>query len=191
MGLFWKSKKQKQEEHRRKYEIQVERVSKVYNNGDEPGYRYVNVGMLPAKKNPKDAGFDLFATDDLHIQPGTVIKHPLNIRMKLPEGCYAEIKSKSGLGSKGLLVYAGVIDEEYRGIPHVVATNVLTSPPIPCNLPKEDESFDPRQTVTVAHGDKLAQMVLFPYSTEYYIVEVDRIDTDTARGTGGFGSTGK
>ena len=81
-------------------------------------------GMLPFKKHATDAGFDLFATSDIELHPGQVIKHPLNIRMKLPKGTWASITTKSGLGAKGQLVYAGVIDEGYRGVPHVIMTNV-------------------------------------------------------------------
>lgn len=175
---------------RNKHKIEVELVDCKYTPFLDG---VVSNGKLPFKKNKTDAGFDLFATEDIIIQPGTVIKHPLDIRMKLPKGCYAEIKSKSGLGSKGLLVYAGVIDEEYRGIPHVVATNVVMCPPIPCNTSnKEDgDTFDPRATITIKKGEKIAQMVLYPYSDKYYVKQVKEIDTKTSRGTGGFGSTGK
>ena len=177
--------------NKKKYKIEVERVSTYISpsTGIRSG-KAVPGGYLPFKKNKKDAGFDLIATEDIELQPGTVLKHPLNIRMKLPKGCYAEIKSKSGLGSKGLLVYAGVIDEEYRGIPHVVATNVLSSPPIPADYDDENPR-DPRQIIKIKRGEKIAQMVLYPYSDKYYIEEVDSIDTNTTRGQGGFGSTGK
>src|ERR1035437_10848525 len=81
-------------------------------------------GKVPFKANASDAGFDLYATEDIQIFPGQVQKHPLNIKFKLPKGTWGEITSKSGLGAKGLLVYAGVIDQDYRGIPHVVMSNI-------------------------------------------------------------------
>lgn len=132
-------------------------------------------GKLPFKAHRTDAGFDLFATDDVLIIPGQIMKHPLNIKMKLPRGTYAQIESKSGLGSKGLLVYAGVIDESYRGIPHVVGSNLNIHEGIPIQIKK---------------GDKIAQMTMRPHSNEYFIVPVDEVDTNTDRGAGGFGSTG-
>src|SRR5665213_1089228 len=81
-------------------------------------------GKLPCKAHKTDAGFDVFATDDIILCPGQVIKHPLNVRMKLPQGTWARIETKSGLGSKGHFVYAGVIDETYRGVPHAIMTNL-------------------------------------------------------------------
>lgn len=139
-------------------------------------------GNLPSKAHKTDAGFDLYATKDMRIPAGSIIKHPLNIKLKLPSGTYAEITSKSGLGSKGLLVYAGIIDEGYRGIPHVVATNVLRY------------NFD--GTINADHieikkGDKLAQLIIHPYSPLYFMKQVDKVDTATDRSGAGFGSTGR
>lgn len=144
-------------------------------------------GKLPSKKNQTDAGFDLYATEDITIYPGQVKKHPLNIRMKLPAGTWAEITSKSGLGAQGLLVYAGVIDELYRGIPHVVMSNINVIESI-------DENGYPLMRTTpivIKKGEKLAQLIMSPYSTQFYMEQVDKVDTATDRGEGGFGSTGK
>lgn len=135
-------------------------------------------GKIPFKAHKTDAGFDLFATEDVVIVNGEVTKHPLNIKMKLPEGTYAQITSKSGLGSKGLLVYAGIIDESYRGIPHVVCTK-LTNPEYECI-----------EYITVKKGQKIAQLIIHSYDSRYYMEQVDKIDTNTERGDGGFGSSG-
>ena len=146
-------------------------------------------GKLPAKANRTDAGFDVYATSDVTIFPGQVIKHPLNIRMKLPAGSWAEIQTKSGLGSKGMLVYAGVVDEGYRGIPHVIATN----------LNFYDKAIDVRPDgsgdlmsvpILVKKNSKIAQITMHPHSNEYFMVQVDKVDTETDRGQGGFGSSG-
>lgn len=145
-------------------------------------------GKLPFKAHKTDAGFDLFATEDVTIIPNHVTKHPLNFKMKLPEGTYAQITSKSGLGSKGLLVYAGIIDESYRGIPHVVCTNLndfrVSTSPI-------GSLIDNSEAIVVKKGAKIAQMLVHPYSPDYYIELVDKVSDDTERGSGGFGSTGE
>src|ERR1035438_5414902 len=96
-------------------DIREQVLAKVKENYFKIEVEILGDGKLPYKANPTDAGFDLFATSDITIFPGQVQKHPLNIRLKLPRGTWGEITSKSGLGSRGLLVYAGVIDQEYRG----------------------------------------------------------------------------
>lgn len=143
-------------------------------------------GKLPTKAHQSDAGFDVYATEDITLFPGQVKKTPLNIRLKLPQSSWAEITTKSGLGSKGQLVYAGVIDQEYRGIVHVIMTNV--------NLIEGlDEDGVPLMRTTpivIKKGEKVAQMIMNPYSDQYYIEQVQTLDTNTVRGEGGFGSTG-
>jgi len=133
-------------------------------------------GQLFFKAHRIDAGFDLFATSDVEIIPGQIMKHALNIRMKLPRGVYAQIESKSGLGSKGLLVYAGVIDESYRGVPHVVGANL---------------NIHEGKPILIKAGAKIAQMTMRPHGNEYFIKQVESVDTSTDRGEGGFGSTGE
>jgi dUTP pyrophosphatase len=152
-------------------------------------------GKLPTKANLTDAGFDVFATEDVVIFPGQVIKTPLNICMKLPAGSWARVETKSGLGSKGMLVYAGVIDEGYRGVPHVVATNLNW------NLEWEQRSdggYEPKASqannikpIIIKKGEKIAQITMNEHSNEYFMVQVDKIDTDTERSLKGFGSSGK
>ena len=134
----------------------------------------LNDGTLPAKAHRTDAGFDLYATEDIHIEPGQVIKTPLNIKIKFPTGAWGRIETKSGLGSKGMLVFAGVIDEGYRGIPHSICTNLSSE-----------------GCITILKGQKIAQMTMNPHSNEYYIEQVETVDTATERADGGFGSSGK
>ena len=143
-------------------------------------------GKLPLKANKTDAGFDLYATSDISIYPGQVMKHPLNIKLKLPVNTWAEITSKSGLGAKGLLVYAGVIDEEYRGIPHVVMSNIN----IIAGLDEDGIPLMRTQPIVIKKGEKLAQLIMNPHSSEFYMEQVEEVSADTNRGAGGFGSTG-
>jgi len=133
-------------------------------------------GKLPSKKNYSDAGFDLFTPVDVTIEPGEIKRVPLNIRMELPAGSWARIETKSGLGSKGMLVYAGVVDQDYRGIPHVICTNL---------------NYKDGKPIVIKAGEKIAQMTMNPHNLEFYVEQVESVSTDTARGEGGFGSTGK
>ena len=144
-------------------------------------------GKMPTKAHASDAGWDLYATSDIYIYPGQVLKHPLNIRLQLPPNTWAEITSKSGLGAQGLMVYAGVIDQSYRGIPHVVFTNLWV-----IHGPDEDGVPLMRvEPIVIKKGTKLAQLIMNPYSEQFYMTQVDKVDTNTDRGSAGFGSSGK
>ena len=130
-------------------------------------------GKIPCKAHNTDAGFDLYATEDIIFKRGQVTKSPLGFKMKLPQGTYAHINGKSGLGCRGLCLLAAIVDENYRGQPNIVATNMV-----------DEEIF-------IAAGNKVAQMIIHPYSSEYYLEQVDYVSEDTDRGAGGFGSTGE
>ena len=130
-------------------------------------------GKLPVKAHLTDAGFDLYASEDVTFKSGLVTKHPINVKIELPTKTYAHIKGKSGLGCRGLCLLAEIVDENYRGIPHVVATNLV------------DED------ITIKAGQKIAQMIIHPFGPDYEIEQVLVIDENTDRGAGGFGSSGK
>lgn len=158
----------------------------IKRNAFEIKVEVLDGGKMPTKAHATDAGWDLYATSDITIYPGQVMKHPLNIKLELPAGTWAEITSKSGLGSKGLLVYAGVIDQAYRGIPHVVFTNLWIIDQI------DEQGFPLMRTtpIVIKKGEKLAQLIMNPYSDQFYMTQVDQVNTDTDRGAGGFGSSG-
>jgi dUTP pyrophosphatase len=165
----------------------IEQLQKIYNEAHRVEVKIENDGKLPNKVRQSDAGFDVFATEDIILYPGQVKKHPLNIRLKLPKGSWAEITTKSGLGSKGQLVYAGVIDEEYRGIVHVIMTNVNI---IDC-LDEQGIPLMRTEPIVIKKGEKVAQMIMSPYNSQFFIEEVQELDMNTSRGEGGFGSSGR
>lgn len=129
-------------------------------------------GRMPEKAHNNDAGFDVFATEDIVIERGKMTKHPLNIKMEIPRGAYLHLHIKSGLGSKGMTITSCVIDEGYRGIPHVVCSCLVDEP------------------IVIKKGQKLAQLVPYPFSTNYFFEQVDKVSEETERAGGGFGSTG-
>lgn len=143
-------------------------------------------GKMPSKAHMNDAGFDVYSTEDIALYPGQVKKIPLNIRLKLPLSSWAEITTKSGLGSQGQLVYAGVIDQDYRGVVHVVMTNVNLIE----GLDADGIPLMRTQPILIKKGDKVAQLIMSPYSNQFYMESVDSVDTNTSRGEGGFGSSG-
>lgn len=164
-----------------------EQLKKIYDDAFKIQVKVEEGGKLPHKVRQTDAGFDLFATEDIKLVPGQSGKTPLNVRLKLPQNTYAEITTKSGLGSRGHSVRAGIIDEEYRGVINVIHSNVALIAGI------DDDGFPLMLTepLVIKKGDKLAQLIIHPYSNQYFIEEVEEMDMNTSRGEGGFGSTGK
>ena len=132
--------------------------------------------ILPTYGSVEAAGADLYACLDeaVTILPGDTAFIPTGIALEVPKGCAGLVYARSSLGAKRGLAPAnkvGVIDSDYRGEICVVLLNHGKFPQ------------------TVAPGERVAQFVITPVLTPQYI-EVDAL-SDTARGTGGFGSTGK
>lgn len=127
---------------------------------------------LPKFANPGDAGMDLFSTEDFILQPGERHGFGLGIASELPGGYFIRFAPKSGLALKsGIDVLAGVLDNGYRGEWIVILLNIG-------NEPKEIKS-----------GDKIAQAIVQKME-DTEIIEVQEL-SETQRGAGGFGSTGR
>jgi len=160
---------------------------KLYRDIYEVKVQIEEGGQLPSKVRVSDAGFDLYATEDITLVPGQSGKTPLNIRLELPANTYAEITTKSGLGSKGHSVRSGIVDSEYRGIVHVIHSNVS----IISHIDVEGYPIMRTEPLVIKKGDKIAQLIIHPFNSLYYITRVDQVDMNTDRGDGGFGSTGR
>lgn len=131
---------------------------------------------LPTYGSVEAAGADLYACLDatVTIQPGETLWIPTGIALEVPKGCAGLVYARSSLGVKRGLAPAnkvGVIDSDYRGEIRVVLLNHS----------KEVQSIEP--------GERIAQFIITPVLTPEY-EEVAEL-SDTQRGTGGFGSTGK
>lgn len=129
--------------------------------------------VIPTKANGYDAGYDLYAIEDLEIGPVNQKLVKTGISMAIPKGYVGLIWPRSGLAYKhGLDVFAGVIDAGYRGDIGVILYN-----------------SKPNQHYKIKKGERIAQ-ILFQKVEGFDLVEVDDLD-DSQRGTGGFGSSGK
>lgn len=132
--------------------------------------------ILPTYGSAEAAGADLHACLDetVTIKPGETAWIPTGLSLEVPKGCAGLVYARSSLGAKRGLAPAnkvGVIDSDYRGEIRVVLLN------------------HSKQTQTVKHGERIAQFLITPVLTPAYI-EVSEL-TETDRGAGGFGSTGK
>jgi dUTP pyrophosphatase len=128
---------------------------------------------LPRYAHEGDAGLDLAASRAAAIAPGERVAVPTGLAVAIPVGWVGLVHPRSGLARRHGLTVAnapGTIDAGYRGEIHVLLINLGAQP------------------VTLAAGDRIAQLLLQRVGRAT-IVEVDELD-DTARGAGGFGSTG-
>lgn len=126
---------------------------------------------LPKYSRPGDAGADLQAGADAVIPARGRALVPTGISIMLPEGCAGLVWPRSGLAVKqGLDCGAGVIDSQYRGEIKVLLFN------------HTDAEFQIRK------GDRIAQLIIQKVETVQFI-KVDELE-NTARGEGGFGSSG-
>lgn len=128
----------------------------------------------PAYATEGAAGMDVVAAEDLDLAPGARHAVATGFAMAIPPGYEVQVRPRSGLALKhGItcLNTPGTIDSDYRGEVKVILAN-LGDAPFP-----------------IRRGDRIAQLVPAPVQRARFIV-VDRLDA-TARGAGGFGSTGQ
>lgn len=118
-----------------------------------------------------DAGFDLRASEELTIPAGGRVMTPTGLRLAIPDGYVGLVWDRSGLAAKhGIHCLAGVIDSGYRGEVKVVLQNLGDKP------------------FVVERGMRIAQMLIQPVAGAN-LTRVESLE-ETARGEGGFGSTG-
>ncbi len=129
---------------------------------------------LPAYAHPGDAGADLVTTIDLRLGPGQRVLVPTGVALALPEGLAAFVHPRSGLALRhGLSIVntPGTIDAGYRGEIKVLLVN-----------------HDPHETIVLARGDRIAQLVI--QRVERVTFTEAAVLPESARGAGGYGSTG-
>lgn len=130
--------------------------------------------VLPSLGSAYAAGADLYSIEELTLAPGETKLVHTGLAMEIPVGYGGFIFARSGLATKKGLAPAnkvGVVDADYRGEIMVALHNHGTQPQ------------------TVEKGERVAQMVLMPFlAAEYF--EAEEL-SDTARGDGGFGSSGR
>lgn len=145
-----------------KYNVKIKKISKN--------------AFVPTYGSEFSAGADLYACLDasLKIESGETAFVHTGISLEIPQGFAGLVFARSGLSCKKDLAPAnkvGVVDSDYRGEIMVALHN------------------HGKEARTVEHGERVAQLLIMPYVTADFI-ESDEL-SNTERGTGGFGSTGK
>lgn len=164
---------------------------------------------LPTKAHADDSGLDIYATEDIIVEPGETVVVKTGLSIKLPPGHDAYIKPRSGVSTKTKLrVVSPPIDVGYRGEIGVIVDNIsapeyeVSAEGIYLSLQKaevgyyltldgsEKDLFHTFYTGTykIRKGDRIAQLVVTPVALPQ-IVEVDDLD-ETERGDSGYGASG-
>jgi len=131
--------------------------------------------VIPTRGHPGDAGLDLYSVEDAHLGPGERWSVGTGIAVEIPVGHAGLVLPRSGLAKRhgiSLVNGPGLIDSGYRGEIRVLLLNT-----------------DPAEVFRVAPGDRIAQLVISPVAL-VEPVEAGAL-ADSARGDGGFGSSGR
>ena len=126
---------------------------------------------LPTYAHPGDVGMDMYAMETVTIPPMGHHRFWHGFALEFPVGYAAIVKDKSSISKAGLHTMGGVFDAGYRGDYNTHLVNLSSEP------------------YTVEEGDKVSQLIIYPVA----IAELEETDTlsESARGEGMFGSTGK
>ena len=140
-----------------------------------PILRLNDEAVLPSRAHEGDAGLDLYACEAAHIGPGERWSVGTGVAVEIPDGHAGLVLPRSGLAKRhgiGLVNSPGLIDSGYRGEIRVLLLNT-----------------DPAEVFRVAPGDRIAQLVI----TSIAVAEPVESEglADSARGDGGFGSSGR
>ncbi len=141
------------------------RVTRLRHGTDLPLPEYATSGA---------AGMDIVSAEAVTLSPGDRAAVPTGFCIAIPDGFEVQVRPRSGLALKHGLTVAnapGTIDSDYRGELMVLLVNLGAEP------------------VTITRGMRIAQLVVAPVVRGRW-VPVDAVADDTARGSGGFGSTG-
>lgn len=125
-------------------------------------------GIIPCRAHASDAGYDLYASEDVLLWGNRPKKVATDISVVLPPDTVGDIRPRSSLNARGVNVAYGTVDSGYRG-----ELKVVMSAPF----------------YKVRKGDKIAQLVILPLVKTASEVVTELPPSD--RGEGGFGSTGK
>lgn len=132
--------------------------------------------LLPTRGSDEAAGWDIYYPDDYLLYGGDAILVDTGLSVEIPKGYYLSIVLRSSLGRNGIIIpnAPAIIDSDYRGIISIILKNTSDPKSYPYSL---------------KNGQRIAQMILHKYE-EIEFEEVEKL-SESKRGLGGFGSTGK
>jgi dUTP pyrophosphatase len=129
--------------------------------------------FLPVKAHPTDAGFDLAIPTEYRLGPHEHGRIDFEIAIEIPPGWYGQIFGRSSVFHRGLSIHPGVIDADYRGSVQILIANQLPTLQV------------------FSRGDRLAQLLVLPVPAVTITQVSPEMLSQTMRGSGGLGSTGR
>jgi dUTP pyrophosphatase len=129
--------------------------------------------ILPHKAHVTDAGFDLAIPAEQTLEADAQMMIDLEFALEIPPGWYGQVLGRSSVFQRGMSVHPGVIDADYRGSIRLLIRNER---PVPRHLPR---------------GERLAQLMFLPVPSATLTPVAPEALSETARGGGGIGSTGR
>ncbi len=132
--------------------------------------------QAPTRGSPLAAGWDLRAIEETKVMKGISSKVKTGLKIAIPAGYEGQVRARSSLGAKGLILpnAPGTIDADYRGELMVLMTWI-----------GEADSY------TIPKGERVAQLIIAPVPNVSFVEVGESELSDTERGDGGFGSTGR
>ena len=127
---------------------------------------------IPYKKYISDAGWDLKSREKVTLMAGETKVIPTGVCIEIPKGYSGDIRPRSSISKRGLLVHYGTVDHGYTGEIKITVTNLTNG------------------LKTIEQYERIAQLVVTKLSDDTKIEIVDKL-TDSERGKNGFGSTGR
>lgn len=134
--------------------------------------KFANGARVPTQATPGAAGLDLYALAGAVVPAGKVVRVSTGVHIEIPLGYAGFIRPRSGLTSKGVMAVSGTIDSDFRGEVQVMILN-----------------FGQAADYTVQEGDRIGQLIIVPIASVELIEQA--VLSETMRGAGGFGSTGR
>ena len=134
-------------------------------------FKVLEAGMEPYRKYDTDAGYDLKARQDVLIMPGQTARFGSGVCVEIPPNYVGDIRPRSSMSQRGLIVPLGTIDHGYTGEIGLIVINASN------------------QSQRIVKGERIAQLVVVPCLIEPIEI-VDELP-ESERGADGFGSTGK
>ncbi len=129
--------------------------------------------ILPRKAHPTDAGFDLAIPTEWALAPQQHDRIDFGLSLEIPPGWYGQVYGRSSMFHQGLFIHPGVIDADYRGSMQILIANLSSHPQV------------------LNSGDRVAQLLFLPVPN-VTLTQVSPGDlSQTTRGAGGLGSTGR